>query len=188
MKLKGIDFPIKKIVCLILYYGFARFAPNYKLFFGGGRRIRYHLVKHIFKKCGKNVNVERYANFGSGRDIEIGDNSGLGINCCVPSDLKIGNNVMMGPNCYILSHNHAFDRVDIPMIEQGFTARKKTIIGDDVWIGRCVTIMPGRTIQNGSIIAACAVLTKDFPEYSIVGGNPAKLIKSRLDETNSNHI
>lgn len=187
MKLKGIDFPIKKIICLILYYGFARFIPNYKYFLGGGKRIRYYLVKHIFKECGKNVNVERYATFGSGRDIEIGDNSGLGINCCIPSNTKIGNNVMMGPNCYILPHNHAFDRIDIPMREQGFTEKKQTTIEDDVWIGRNVTMTPGRTVKQGSIIAACAVLTKDFPEYSIVGGNPAKLIKSRLNEENRNN-
>ena len=53
------------------------------------------------------------------------------------------------------------------------------IIGNDVWIGRDVHMTPGRTIADGSIIAMCAVLTKDFPPYSVVGGNPAKLIKSR---------
>ena len=136
-------------------------------------------MKHIFKKCGKNVNVERYANFGSGRNIEIGDNSGLGINCCIPSNTIIGKNVMMGPNCYILPHNHAFERTDIPMIEQGNTPKLQTIIEDDVWIGRNVTMTPGRILKKGSIIGACAVLTKDFPEYSIVAGNPAKFIKSR---------
>lgn len=180
MKLKGIEFPIKKIICLILYYGIARYWPNNKIFLGGGKLIRYKLVKCIFKRCGKNVNVERLAIFGSGRDIEIGDNSGLGINCCVPSNTIIGNDVMMGPNCYILPHNHAFDRIDIPMWRQGFTEKKQTVIEDDCWIGRDVTMTPGRTIRKGSIIAACAVLTKDFPEYSIVGGNPAKFIKSRI--------
>ncbi len=179
MEIKGVDFPIKKVVYLMLYYGIGRYWPNSKFFFGGGRRIRYLLVKRIFKKCGKNVNVERLANFGSGRDIEIGDNSGLGVNCCVPSNTIIGNDVMMGPNCYILPHNHAFDRIDVPMIQQGNTPKLKTVIEDDVWIGRDVTMTPGRTIRKGSIVAACAVLTKDFPEYSIVGGNPAKLIKSR---------
>ena len=125
--------------------------------------------------------MERGAHFGSGRDIEIGDNSGIGINACIPSNTIIGQDVMMGPNCYILANNHAFDRTDIPMSQQGFTEREQAIIEDDVWIGRDVTMTPGRKIKRGSIIAACAVLTKDFPEYSIVGGNPAKLIKSRKD-------
>ena len=53
------------------------------------------------------------------------------------------------------------------------------VIGNDVWIGRDVHMTPGRTIADGSIIAMASVLTKDFPPYSVVGGNPAKLIKSR---------
>lgn len=120
------------------------------------------------------------AYFGSGLDIEIGDNSGIGINSCIPSNTKIGKNVMMGPNCYILASNHAFERIDIPMIKQGHTSKKKTIIEDDVWIGRDVLMTPGRVIKKGSIIAGGCVLCKNFPEYSIIGGNPSKLIKSRL--------
>lgn len=57
--------------------------------------------------------------------------------------------------------------------------KKITRIGNDVWIGRDVHMTPGRTISDGTIIAMAAVLTKDFPPYSIVGGNPAKIIKSR---------
>lgn len=53
MKLKGIDFPIKKIFCLMLYYGVARYWPNNRIFFGGGKMIRYQLVKHIFKNVGQ---------------------------------------------------------------------------------------------------------------------------------------
>ena len=86
----------------------------------------------------------------------------------------------MGPNCYIFSANHSFSRTDIPMIQQGFEAPKQTVIGDDVWIGRNVCFTPGRSVKVGTVIGAGCVLTKDFPEYSIVGGNPAKFIKSRL--------
>lgn len=165
----------------MLYYGFARFLPvSFNPFVGElSKYIRYQLCKRIFKKCGENVNVERMAFFGSGKDIEIGDNSGLGINCLVPKNIVIGANVMMGPNCYIFISNHSFDRTDIPMCEQGFSAQKQTIIEDDVWIGRNVTMTPGRHIKKGSIIGACCLLCKDFPEYSVVGGNPSKLIKMR---------
>lgn len=183
MKIKGREFSFSKFFCLVLYHYFAKYLPSNVL----GRRTRYAVCKRIFRKCGKNVNVERLANFGSGLDIEIGDNSGIGINACIPSNTKIGNDVMMGPNCYILPHNHRFDRTDIPMWRQGNTEKKQTVIEDDCWIGRDVTMTPGRTIRKGSIIAACAVLTKDFPEYSIVGGNPAKLIKSRLNEESSDN-
>ena len=70
----------------------------------------------------------------------------------------------------------------MPMLEQGYQESLTLTIEDDVWIGRDVLIMPGRTISQGSIIAGGCVLTKDFPPYSIVGGNPSRLIKSRKKE------
>lgn len=175
MKIRGRNLKCKHLFFLSLYYGIMRYLPSV-----GGKRLRRFCCKHIFKYCGNNINVERMANFGSGLDIEIGDNSGIGINACIPSNTKIGNNVMMGPNCYILASNHAFSRIDIPMIQQGHTVKKQTVIEDDVWIGRDVLMTPGRIIKTGSIIAGGCVLCKDFPAYSIVGGNPSKLIKSRL--------
>jgi maltose O-acetyltransferase len=149
---------------------------------GVNKWIRYQLVRRIFAYCGKNVNVERRANFGSGRDIMIGDNSGLGTRCNIPSDTIIGNNVMMAPDCHILPYNHRFDSIEIPMCQQGALEKKQTVIEDDVWIGMNVTMTPGRHISKGTIVGTCCVLTKDFPEYSVVGGNPSKLIKSRLDK------
>lgn len=143
------------------------------------RYLRYNCCKHIFEYCGNNVNVERRVYFGSGKKIKIGNNSGIGIGCVVPSDIVIGDNVMMGPNCYILDANHDFSSTEIPMIFQGHSERKQTIIGDDVWIGRQVIFTPGRKVANGTIIGVGCVLTKDFPEYSVIGGNPGKLIRSR---------
>ena len=147
--------------------------------YGLGKVVRYHLCKRIFLKCGKNVNIERGAVFGSGEHIQIGDNSGIGINAVIPDGSIIGRDVMMGPNCFVHSRNHSFDRTDIPMIKQGYTESKHVVIDDDVWIGRDVTIMIGRHIKRGSIIAANCVLTKDYPEYSVIGGNPSRLIKQR---------
>lgn len=183
MKLLGKDFRIMQIFSLALYYGFARHLPSSdSILLGGvGRRIRGMLCKRIFKHCGANVNIERGACFGSGRLVELGDNSGLGINCIVPSNIKIGNDVMMGPNCYILAQNHCISDTTIPMNRQGFVTKGRTIIEDDVWIGRNVTFTPGRHVAKGSVIGACCLLSKDFPEYSIIGGNPSKLIKSRLE-------
>jgi len=135
--------------------------------------------RNIFEYCGKNVNIERRVYFGGGKKIRIGDNSGIGIHCVVPSDILIGDNVMMGPKCYILDANHKFSRTDIPMIFQGHSERKQTIIENDVWIARQVLISPGRYVKKGTIVAAGCVLTKDFDEFSIVGGNPSRLIRER---------
>lgn len=68
---------------------------------------------------------------------------------------------------------------NVPMAMQGLENLPVTV-GDDVWIGSRVMILPGVKIGKGSIIGAGAVVTKDIPEYSIVGGVPAKLIRSRL--------
>lgn len=172
---------IPKYFCLILYLGFFRFLPSSSTPFIGiiFRKLRYLCCKPIFKSCGKNVNIERMAFFGSGFGLVIGDNSGIGINAVLPSDTIIGKNVMMGPNVYILGTNHQFDSIEIPMIEQGNTVKKQCIIEDDVWIGRQVIFTPGRIIKKGSIIGAGTLLCKNFEEYSIVGGNPSVLIRSR---------
>ena len=161
---------------------FVTFLPVLRKWGGVSSKLRNWTCRHIFEYCGKNVNIEKGAWFGRGTRLHIGDNSGLGINCVIPDGSIIGNDVMMGPNCYIHGLNHCFERTDIPMRLQGFTQCKPVTIDDDVWIGRDVTIMVGRHIAKGSIIAANCVLTKDFPEYSIVGGNPGKLIRNRKQE------
>mgnify|MGYP003364949754 CR=1 FL=1 len=141
--------------------------------------IRRKWCKLLFEYCGDNVHIQKNVFFGSGSGVEIGNNSGLGNGSQIPSNIKIGSNVMMGPKCCILSVNHNYTRTDIPMIQQGISDVQKTIIEDDVWIGQQVLITPGRYIRKGTVIAAGSVVTKDFPAYSIIGGNPAKIIKMR---------
>ena len=181
IKLKNKEITLMQLVCLALYYGIARWLPESGKFLWGivGKSVSYQLCRRIFKKCGKYVNIERKAFFASGIDIEIGDYSGIGINAHIPNGTIIGDYVMMGPNCFILDINHSTIDTEKPMCMQGMVEKKITRIGNDVWIGRDVKMTPGRTIADGTIVAMAAVLTKDFPPYSVVGGNPAKLIKSR---------
>ena len=154
------------------------FPPNSKFNFGQ-KKIRAYFANKYLKKCGKNVNIQKKAIFSS--RCEIGDNSGIGMNSHLYGKVVIGDNVMMGPECIIYTQNHAFDRTDIPMCLQGFQEEKTVIIGNDVWIGGRVIILPGVHIGNGCIIGAGAVVTKDVPDYAIVGGNPAKIIKTRQE-------
>lgn len=181
MKIKGRKISIRQIIFLCLFYGILRHLPASTCLVGGRifRFLRRWCCSHIFEFCGKDVNVEHGAFFASGVRLRIGDRSGLGINCHVPGNIHIGKDVMMGPNCYILDANHAFDRTDIPMINQGLSASCQTIIEDDVWIGRDVVFTPGRHVSSGSIIAARCCLCKDFPPFAVVGGNPARLIRLR---------
>lgn len=136
------------------------------------------VARMIGAKLGRNVNIEHGADFDSG--LIIGDNSSLGIDAEAHGPIRIGRDVMMGPECAILTRNHAHGRVDIPMIEQGYEEYRPVTIGDDVWIGRRVIILPGVTVGNGAIIAAGAVVADDVEPYSIVGGVPAKTIKKRV--------
>lgn len=179
IKIRNKEFTILQLIMLTVYYGIAYYLPKSGSFFNVGGILRRICCKNIFLKMGKNVNIEHKANFGCGIGIIIGDNSGIGIEAVIPSDTVIGNNVMMGPNCYIFSRNHNFEDTQVPMINQGVSQRIITKIGNDVWIGRNVTMTPGRHIKDGTIIGACCLLCKDFPEYSIVGGNPSILIRYR---------
>ncbi len=169
-------------IALVLYYFVARHLPcsdsAYSL---GSKPIRRMLCKNLFKSMGKNCNIEHGAFFGKGKDIEIGDNSGVGINARIQGPLTIGKNVMMGPDVLIYTRNHNFHDVTVPMLAQGEQEPQAVIIQDDVWIGARVIILPGVKIGKGSILAAGSVVTKNVPEYSIVAGVPAKVINNRKD-------
>lgn len=174
---------MNRLLFTIIYYGFARYLPNsYSPLGGIFNALRVFCVKRIFKRCGKISTINRMAYFGNGKEIEIGDGSGIGANCKIPNNIKIGKYVMMGPDVYIASNNHKFSRIDIPMSKQGYTNASQTIIDDDCWIGARVIMTAGRYIKKGSIIGIGSVLTKDFEEYSVVGGNPAKLLYSRKQQ------
>ena len=170
-----------RLICCFLYYGFAQWLPA--SFTPCGRiwqSIRSWICFPLFARCGKNVNVEHKAFFHSGRDISIGDNSGIGVRANLSGRITIGTNVMMGKDVVIMTTNHKYDRIDIPMNQQGFQVEDPVEIGNDVWIGDRVVILPGVKVGSHSIIAAASVVTKNVEEYAIVGGNPAKIIRSRL--------
>lgn len=168
---------------LFLYYGIARKLPrsNSPLCSFAGR-LRRLLCRGLFKQMGKNVNIETGAYFGTGHQIIIGDYSGLGVNCTCVGSITIGAYVMMAPDVIIITCSHDISDVTRPMMFQGSTEPQPVVIEDDVWIGTRCIIMPGVVVHKGSIIAAGAVVTKDVPAYSIVGGVPAKVLKYRTDD------
>lgn len=143
----------------------------------GSKKVRAFCGKLIMKHCGKNVNIERGAQFNT--EVSLGDNSGIGVNAIISGFVTIGNDVMMGPECMIFTANHNMDRTDIPMRLQKHESPRPVVIEDDVWIGGRVIILPGVHVGRGSVIGAGSVVTKDVAPYSIVGGNPAKLIRMR---------
>lgn len=166
----------KSKICYILYKLTAAGLPISQRM-GLAKKLRVFWARKI-ATCGKNINIEKNAYFTPG--LVLGDNSGVGINCEVYGPVTIGTDVMMGPDVVIYTSGHRFDRTDIPMVEQGSTEEKMVTIGNDVWIGRRAIIMPGVTVGDGCVIGAGAVVTKDIPPYSVVGGVPAKVLKKRM--------
>ncbi|OQB25777.1 MAG: putative acetyltransferase [Firmicutes bacterium ADurb.Bin182] len=164
---------------MIGYMVFAKWLPvSYHMRLA--QKMRGFFGRRIMASMGKNVNIERGAAFDS--KVSIGDRSGLGVNCSVIGPVTIGKYVNMGPDVIVYTRNHAHNRTDITMQEQGFEEYKPVTIGDDVWIGGRVIILPGVSIGSGAIVGAGAVVTKDVPPYSIAAGNPARIVKYRKDE------
>ena len=85
----------------------------------------------------------------------------------------------MGPDVYILTQNHNFENTEQLIRKQGFRGIQPVEIGDNVWIGARVIILPGVHIGSGAVIGAGSIVTKDIPQNVVVVGNPAKIIKVR---------
>lgn len=168
----------------IFYYGIASKLPSqYLPRWRWTKSVRAWCGRFLLDYCGSNINILPNVTFYWG-GVSLGDNSGIGENSNLGGGARIGNNVMIGSELCTISRNHRFDRIDIPMIQQGFTETKEITICDDVWIGDRVTLLPGVTIHSHSIVGTGAVVTKDVPEYAIVGGVPAKVIRYRNEHKN----
>jgi maltose O-acetyltransferase len=143
-------------------------------------KIRVWYLSRVLKimEAGEKTYFEHHIFIGGPGRVRFGRSCQVNENSFIESAM-IGNFVMIAPNVAIISSMHNHDRLDIPMIFQGATTGEKVIIEDDVWLGRNVLVMPGVRIGKGSIVAAGAVVTRDVPEYKIVGGVPARIIKDR---------
>ena len=110
-------------------------------------------------------------------DVVIGDYTRIGLHCTVIGPVTIGNNVNLAQGITVSALNHNFEDTRLRIDEQGVNT-SEIIIDDDVWIGANAVITAGVHIGRHSVVAAGAVVTKDVPEYSVVGGVPAKVIRT----------
>ena len=171
---------VKRKIAALLYHLLAKHLPrSYSGLRLGQTALRRLCGKWMLTHCGKNVNIEHGAYFSY--KVSLGDYSGIGVNAKIYGTCTIGSHVMMGEDCTIITRNHRHDRLDIPMMEQGFEEEKPVTIGNDVWIGDKVTILPGVTIGDGAIIGAASVVTHDVPPLAIAAGVPARVIKMRTE-------
>jgi len=119
-----------------------------------------------------------------GRGLIVGDNTYIGPRCVIGAGggVTIGSNVTIGAAVDLLAENHNFDDPGRLINEQG-VSRKGIIIEDDVWIGNRVIVLDDVQVSHGAVIGAGSVVKKNIPAYSIVAGNPARVISRRVSQT-----
>lgn len=144
-----------------------------------GNYLRQQFYRLTLAQCPDDCCIEFGTRF-SQRASELGHRVYIGANCSIGL-CRIEDDVMLGSNVDIISgkNQHSFDQLDIPMREQGGMF-EKIVIGEDSWLGNSSVVMAH--VGRKSIVAAGSVVTKDVPPFSIVGGNPAKVLRSRLAE------
>ena len=134
-------------------------------------------LKEVFAECGENCYLELplRANWG-GHHVHMGDMVYANSNLTLVDDghIYIGNKVMFGPNVTVATANHP---IDAELRDKGLQYNKDVHIGDNVWLGAGVVIVPGITIGDNAIIGAGSIVTKDIPANVVAVGNPCKVMR-----------
>jgi acetyltransferase-like isoleucine patch superfamily enzyme len=146
--------------------------------------IRYVVLRWLVKESRGFFRVLERVTIEYPEGLSLGRGVGFNLGCWINArgGVTIGDNVIMGPYCVIHSANHRLDQLDVPVQQQGFE-EKPVRIGNNVWLGARVTVLPGVTIADNAVVGAGAVVTKDIPSNAIAIGNPAHVIRLRTDGT-----
>ncbi len=144
------------------------------------KKIKLYLLKKRLGILDKNIDIAANSIFENHENIIWNDNIYIGPNAYIWAigGLEIGENVIIGPRVTIHTSNHKFENATM-LPYDGSSYLKKVTIEKNVWIGDSVLIVPGVTIGEGSVVAMGSVVTQDVPKYSVIGGNPAEIIKQR---------
>ena len=156
-------------------------------------RCRLITLRNKKVSLGKDTTFGRGTVFYAPNSIKIGDNVYVGKYCSLETDIEIGNNVLIGNNVGLVGkYDHDYSCVgktikDSPWIgdeNYDFKGKDQKIrIEEDTWVGFGAVVLSGVTVGRGAIVASGSVVTKDVPPYAIVGGNPAKVLSYRFEES-----
>ncbi|MDE6125935.1 MAG: sugar O-acetyltransferase [Muribaculaceae bacterium] len=137
------------------------------------------ILRSLLGSCGERIHVNQPFRCDYGCNIHVGENFFANFNLTIldEAEVRIGSNAFIGPNVSIYTACHPLDAAER---NSGVEWAEPVTIGDNVWIGGGVTIVPGVTVGDNVVIGAGAVVTRDVPSDVVVGGNPARVIR-RLD-------
>jgi acetyltransferase-like isoleucine patch superfamily enzyme len=172
----------------------------------GGYYLRYNFWKHRFAYCGVGIRFgdqlmvtgfplihigeettimsRSYLYAHDSKRVTIGSRCSFNHNVLLGAaggEIVIGNDVLIGPNVVLRASNHIFDSPDVSIRDQGH-AFGRIVIGDDVWLAANVVVISGVTIGNGCVVGAGSIVTRDLPPMTLCVGNPARPIRSRIDQ------
>ncbi|HVK98838.1 MAG TPA: acyltransferase [Dongiaceae bacterium] len=142
---------------------------------------RKKFYARYFERCGSNLTVYQGVKIRNVHHMSVGDDVYLGIDNTFQAGggLIIKDRTAFGPGCKVWTLNHRFDELDKPIMEQGYEYRP-VVIGPDVWLAANVFVMPGVELPEGCVVSAGSVVgAKKYPPYSIIAGNPARVIGNR---------
>ena len=138
---------------------------------------RTALLKELFSSTGNRINIEPSFRCDYGYNIHVGENFFANFDCTFLDvcEIRIGDNCFIAPGVHIYTATHPIKAAErIAGTEYGKTVK----IGDNVWIGGRAVINPGITIGSNVVIASGAIVTRDVPDHVVIGGNPARIIKT----------
>lgn len=150
--------------------------PRYKTF----NRLKAFFLSLVGAKIGKRVVFYPGVWVAPGRNLVVGDDVDFALDVLVTSSggVNIGDRTLIGYRTQILSSNHRIPEGHGRIFDAGHDS-KPIVIGKDVWIGANCLILPGITIGDGAVVAGGSVVTKDVAAFTIVAGNPARVLKER---------
>lgn len=138
--------------------------------------LREELLRRLLGRTGNSFLIEQPFYCDYGYNVEIGENFYANVNCVILDEAKVtfGDNVFIAPDCGFYTAGHPFD---VEQRNSGLEYAHPITIGNNVWIGARVCVLPGVTVGDNSVIGAGSVVTKDIPSGVLAVGNPCRVVR-----------